>query len=98
MTDPLKRDEAIRRVNAFLQANYPCQECEGDECDELDEAATIVDIVEEIYFPEQETVERVAKAWYEDSPSLVWAQAHPGDQESARSMVRFVLDHVGWKP
>lgn len=48
---PLKRDEAIRKVAAFLKANYPCycdQEGKGlvEECDELDEACSIVEIVE----------------------------------------------------
>ena len=63
MTDPLKRDEAIRRVNAFLQANYPCQECEGDECDELDEAATIVEIVEGVLSPGYTTIGDPDRKW-----------------------------------
>lgn len=50
----------------------------------------------------EETVERVAQAWYEDpmedGHSLVWANAHPEDQEAARIVVRFVLNQVGWKP
>lgn len=51
-----KRDEAIRKVAAFLKANYPCY-CDGEgaglveECDELDEAATIVEIVEGVLIP-----------------------------------------------
>lgn len=47
---PLKRDQAIRKVAAFLRANYPCGDC-GGECEwaELDEAATIVEIVETTY-------------------------------------------------
>ena len=48
------------------------------------------------------TVERVAKAWYEDpledGKRLVWANAHPEDQENARTIVRFVLKQVGWEP
>lgn len=47
-----------------------------------------------------EKVERIAKAWYE-SPgpdgdlSLDWGSAHPGDQDSARYNVRFVLRKAG---
>ena len=40
-----KRDQAIRKVAAFLKDNYPCDHGEED-CDELDEAASIVAIVE----------------------------------------------------
>ena len=47
---PLQRDEAIRKVAAFLKANYPC-DCGDDDCDELDEAATIVEIVERSMIP-----------------------------------------------
>lgn len=48
---PAQRDEAIRQVAAFLKANYPCycdQEGAGltEPCDELDEACSIVEIVE----------------------------------------------------
>ena len=40
-----KRDQAIRKVAAFLKDNYPCG-CEDGDCDELDEAASIVTMVE----------------------------------------------------
>jgi hypothetical protein len=41
-----RRDEAIRKVAYFLKANYPCGR--EDDCDELDEAVAIVEIVEGI--------------------------------------------------
>lgn len=48
------RHEAITRVAEFLAANYPCgKEHEGD-CEELDEAASIVEMVEAQFFPDEQ--------------------------------------------
>lgn len=48
-----------------------------------------------------EKVERIAKAWFEDTgpendfPPLDWEQGHPVDKDCARYMVAFVLTQAG---
>src|SRR5437879_2940562 len=66
------REEAIGKVAEFLEANYQCSGGHAGPCDEQEEAAAIVEMVEATFFPNEVRCRHCGETIYLEDGMTRW--------------------------